>query len=1234
MSTESATFDSTRLAAGPPSHLAGTPWSTMAAVLKPIASLKLTVTLFAFSIVLVLAGTLAQYDMNMWEVIRVYFRSLIVRVDFQVFFPPSLFRSAPQVPGFLFLPGGKALGMALFANLAAAHLLRFKVQSQGRRRWIGLAFCVVGVLMTTLIILRGQNPDGLQGRSIVSWNVIWNLIRCSVVAAWIGVVALLVRVDRRRKVEFIGLVAAAVGLGCLAFFLIARGDSVRLGDSSLRIMWQLIQGGLAALVLLAGCVLVFKKRGGIVLIHVGVGLLMLGELLVGVGVVEEKMTLGEGETSTFTRDIREVELAIVDRSQPDEDVVVAIPGSLLRSPQIVDDHQLPFRVETVSYQTNSQLRKRTAADQDPATAGAMGKIWISESVKPVGGADAGNATDVASAYIRLLPKSDDESDDESESSSPASDPVYLVSQYFGDCDFLLPSPKPPVPESVQWEGKTYDLFLRYRRNYSKPYRITLEDVRKNDYLGTNTPQDYSSWIRLEDPSRDFVRDRIRIWMNNPLRYAGETFYQSGYAVRPDGTEVTTLQIVKNTGWMIPYVACMLVATGMLFHFSQTLLRFLAKRSRTATQKATQATAANSGKKATGKRGQRQGAQPEGSGSSGWLAPEFIVPAVITSILAVYVLGKADPKAVEYQGMRLDRFGEMPIVYGGRVKPIDTLARNTMRILSNRQTFDWAEGGDYENGEVIKTDATLWLLNVMSMSEDAELARVFRIDDPAVQATLGLDWRKHFRYSAKEIRANMDEFTKQVAEARKLLQADASALSSYQRKLLETDRRFSVYAKLRASFEPLPFPPVPSEEDREKNPEQAKAAIDRIANLAAATPQWNERLMAQELPLTVPLARKDSAWLPFAAAANAAYVKKIFSGDSPDPRLIRMTEIIDSFSRSDAKGLNRAVTGYLKSLRANPPEGYQPKKVRFESYFNHLQPFTIAMALYIIAFLLTAASWIGWFQPLRRSASWVIFLAFAVHTFALVGRIVISGRPPITNLYSSAVFIGWGCVVLAMLVELLHKLGIGNIVASVTGFATLVIAHLLAFGGDTFTVLQAVLDTQFWLATHVVCISLGYATTFVAGAFATIYIVGRFLPNQFDKDDQHALARIVYGVVCFAMFFSFVGTVLGGLWADDSWGRFWGWDPKENGALMIVLWNAMILHARWGGMVRDRGVAVLAVLGNIVTSWSWFGVNELGIGLHSYGFTDGVVPALACFAASQLVVAGLAWIPARSRTAVA
>jgi hypothetical protein len=113
-----------------------------------------------------------------------------------------------------------------------------------------------------------------------------------------------------------------------------------------------------------------------------------------------------------------------------------------------------------------------------------------------------------------------------------------------------------------------------------------------------------------------------------------------------------------------------------------------------------------------------------------------------------------------------------------------------------------------------------------------------------------------------------------------------------------------------------------------------------------------------------------------------------------------------------------------------------------------------------------------------------------------------------------------------------------------------------------------------------------------------------------------------------MLFSFVGTVLGGIWGDQSWGRFWGWDPKENGAVLIVIWNAIILHARWGGMIRQRGLAVLCVFGGIVTAWSWFGTNMLEIGLHAYGFIPSQRPWLITYMVSQLVIMAIGLVPMR------
>src|SRR5205809_31199 len=224
-----------------------------------------------------------------------------------------------------------------------------------------------------------------------------------------------------------------------------------------------------------------------------------------------------------------------------------------------------------------------------------------------------------------------------------------------------------------------------------------------------------------------------------------------------------------------------------------------------------------------------------------------------------------------------------------------------------------------------------------------------------------------------------------------------------------------------------------------------------------------------------------------------------------------------------------------------------EKSRFEVFFHRFDPFTMAMAFYVMALVLAAGSWVKWATPLGRAALTVLCLALLVHTVGLLSRMYISGRPPVPNLYSSAI---------------------------------------------------------------------------LAGLLAIASVIDGVSSPYFRGEQRKDVARMVYGILCFATLASFVGTVLGGIWADQSWGRFWGWDPKENGAILIVLWNALILHARWGGVVRERGVMVLAVAGNIVTSFSWFGVNMLGIGLPSYGFMDGAVKWLAGFVASQLVIIGL------------
>jgi len=154
--------------------------------------------------------------------------------------------------------------------------------------------------------------------------------------------------------------------------------------------------------------------------------------------------------------------------------------------------------------------------------------------------------------------------------------------------------------------------------------------------------------------------------------------------------------------------------------------------------------------------------------------------------------------------------------------------------------------------------------------------------------------------------------------------------------------------------------------------------------------------------------------------------------------------------------------------------------------------------------------------------------------------------------------------------------------------------------------------------------MGYGACVLASALAHVYLLGREIGfKRGEPEFYRSIARMTYGTLCFALLFSLVGTITGGIWANESWGRFWGWDPKENGALMIVLWLLIALHARLGGFIRDLGIASTAIISGIIMAFAWWGVNQLNVGLHSYGFTSGVVVRLIVFCSLEFLIAEIA-----------
>ena len=275
-------------------------------------------------------------------------------------------------------------------------------------------------------------------------------------------------------------------------------------------------------------------------------------------------------------------------------------------------------------------------------------------------------------------------------------------------------------------------------------------------------------------------------------------------------------------------------------------------------------------------------------------------------------------------------------------------------------------------------------------------------------------------------------------------------------------------------------------------------------------------------------------------------------------------------------------------------------------------FLNALVIFLFASLIVMVSWLSPQSKASRILSWIAALlstfALVVMIGGIVHRCIIMDRSPIGNLYDTIIFIGTTGVFVLLLVELMTKRMVALGLAVFMGLICMFLArrYEVGDGKDHMDPLVAVLKSNFWLSTHVVTVTIGYMGGLVTSGLSIIYIFARVLGiDEGDKDFRKAMTRIVYGMIAFTLFFSLIGTVLGGIWANDSWGRFWGWDPKENGALMIVLWCLALLHARLAGYLKEWGLHIASVITAMIVAFSWWHVNAMATGLHSYGFIEGI-----------------------------
>ena len=544
---------------------------------------------------------------------------------------------------------------------------------------------------------------------------------------------------------------------------------------------------------------------------------------------------------------------------------------------------------------------------------------------------------------------------------------------------------------------------------------------------------------------------------------------------------------------------------------------------------------------------------------------FLMSAVLVACGGAAASGKTPhPRAFE----------RLPILEGGRVKPIDTFARNALTLISGKQSHR-VDGH--------RRRASEWLLQALFDPGAADAQAVFLIDEPEILDLLRLPHSQR-RFSFLQIEPNRARLGEAALAASEL---PARSRSRFQSASIAAERRLRLYESIRDSAAMHPGSPA----------------------FLALAPQ-----------------RPDGAWSTLSEG-----LLRVHAMEPAHPGLIAFSAMQKAYRAHDFEAFDAALKSYADWLAQNRPA--DARRAAVEWRFNSLQPFMVAMTLHVAAFLLLAFSWTGGGDRFYRLGISLAWTAALVHSSGLFARMAIQGRPPVTNLYSSAVFVGWVASLLGLACERFHRRGLAAAAAACTGFLGLLVAHNLQAGGDTMEMMQAVLDSNFWLATHVVTITIGYSSTYLAGLAGAFWVLRQRLGGRSSPADGRALYSLAYGAVAFSLLFSFIGTVLGGIWADQSWGRFWGWDPKENGALLLVLWHAALLHARWAGFAGERGFMLLSIFGGIVVTFSWFGVNMLGVGLHSYGFMENSLWWLAAFCAGQLGLIAVGLAPQTGRSAL-
>jgi cytochrome c-type biogenesis protein CcsB len=518
---------------------------------------------------------------------------------------------------------------------------------------------------------------------------------------------------------------------------------------------------------------------------------------------------------------------------------------------------------------------------------------------------------------------------------------------------------------------------------------------------------------------------------------------------------------------------------------------------------------------------------------------------------------------------------LPVQDGGRIKPYDSFAKETLELIYGKSKY---KRQVTESNSVQKSEpAYLIVLSFILAPESWLKIPLFEVTHLDIKNKLKLDLdQKHFTGAQIFQNENFPNLMQELSDQRE----SKEKLTPYFQALQRLENQLYVFRELSAG---------------------------RLLKIIPNKNSSNWTAIA-ELPENIQ---------PYFIDMSQNFAK-------------HLGEIADNFENKKnetlyAKAFDDSVQKFVTMATKDFPEEYSyASKAGAEVFYNDVHLFRWTYVIYLMSALVLLFSWIKassqYSGPAMKTAWFLSSFGFLLHTSGFLFRIYLAERPPVTNMYETVIWMSWGAVLFSVILEKIYKFKFILFAGMLVGICAMIVAdNVPAVLDPSIQPLEAVLRSNYWLIIHVMTICISYSAFALAWCLGNMGLVYYLIGEAQHRETIQKTATAIYRSIQIGVAFLTPGIILGGIWADYSWGRFWGWDPKETWALIALMGYIIVLHAKLIQWLQNFGVIVSSVLAFSLVIMAWYGVNfVLGAGLHSYGFGAGGVEYVAAALAIQMI----------------